>query len=66
MIGIRRVDGSLVGGVTSINETWVARRRNTADVTTSFADEAFAHTRDTDSSPWDVEMRSRLGRSSSE
>jgi len=65
MIGIRRVDGSLVGGVTEINETWQARVPDTRDVTTTFANGAMAHTRDTDSSPWDVEMSSRSARSRS-
>lgn len=66
MIGLRRVDGSLVGGVTTeIVETWQARVRGTMDVTTTFANEAMAHTRETDSSPWDVEMSPRSARSRS-
>jgi len=65
MIGLRRVDGSLAAGPTTINETWVARPRNTMDVTTTFANEAVAHTQDTDSSPWDLEMRSQSGRRNS-
>jgi len=65
MIGLRRVDGSLAGGVTDFNETWQPRVRNTMDVTTTFANGALAQTRDTDSSPWDVEMSSRSARRSS-
>jgi len=58
MIGLRRVDGSLVGGVTEINETWVVGPRDTVDVTSTFANDAVVRTRDTDSS---FEMRSRSG-----
>lgn len=60
MIGLRRVDGSLAGGVTEIDETWVVRPHNTMDATT-FANQELAHTLDTDSSPYDVEMSSRSG-----
>jgi len=61
MIGLRRIDGSLAGGVTEIDE-WEARPRSTTDLTTSFANDLLAHTRDIDSSPWDVEMTSRRSR----
>lgn len=64
MINLRRVDGSLVNGVTGIDETWQARVPDTIDVTTTFAAGAQAQTRDTDSSPWDVELSSRPGRRS--
>jgi hypothetical protein len=64
MIGLRRVDGSLAGGVTDIDETWVVRPRNTTDMATTFANQELAHTLDTDSSPYDVEMSSRSGRRS--
>lgn len=64
MIGLRRVDGSLAGGVTEIVETWRVEPRDTMDVTTTFANDALARTRDTDSSPWDVELSPRAGRRS--
>jgi len=63
MIGLRRVDGSLAGGVTEIDTPWEARPQTTRDVTTTFQQQAFARTRDTDSSPWDVELSSRSARS---
>lgn len=65
MIGLRRIDGSLAGGVTEITEPWQARVRNTMDVTTTFANGALARTQDTDSSPWEVEMSSRSARRTS-
>jgi hypothetical protein len=64
MIGLRRVDKSLAGRVTETDQAWEARPGNTTDMTTTIANEAFAYTQDTESSPWEVEMSPRLGRRS--